>query len=451
MKLDETIVAISTAIGISAISIVRLCGKNALNIAKILTKSQDLSPRFAYLKYIYDCKNRVIERGIVLYFQAPNSFNGEDIIEFQIHGGIISPKLIVEECIKNGARLANPGEFSKIAFLNNKLDLIQIEQISQLINAQSAQALEIINHNIKGELQHFILNLRENILWILSSIEVLIDYSQEDLPKDLEIEIKNKLESAIQKIKEILNHSLSLQNAISGHKLAIIGSPNVGKSSILNRLLLKERAIVSEISGTTRDIISENIIIENQIINIIDTAGIRECSDKIEQIGIKKSKEILDIASIILAVFDGTQRTFDSSLIDLLNAQKTALKIIVINKNDLDLKLDIDSLKARLEGDFELIFISSFNDSIFCLRNLIASKIRINPLNDESIILSTTRQIECLKKCALELESAYKNLAILEIFALHLNYALKSLDLLSSPFCANEILDKMFGEFCLGK
>ncbi|RAX53869.1 tRNA uridine-5-carboxymethylaminomethyl(34) synthesis GTPase MnmE [Helicobacter sp. 16-1353] len=446
---NDTIVAISTPIGISALSIVRLSGENALLIAKKLTKSQHLKPRYAHLKYIYNSNDNVIDRGIVIYFKAPNSFNGWDIVEFQTHGGISVPKSIVNECLNLGARLANPGEFSKIALMNGKLDLSTIESISKLILAQSTQAQEILGRILKGDLGRFIESLRGDLIEILAHIEVMIDYAEEDLPKDLELSIETKLQDSIKKLDEIHKHSLSMQNIIDGHRLVIIGRPNVGKSSLLNKLLLKDRAITSNLPGTTRDILEESITINNQIIKIIDTAGIREKNDnidEIEKIGMQKSIEYLQDATIILAVFDGSRKFDDDEILEILANNKDKIIIAIINKSD---KLQIFDEKKIAE--FEMIKISTKDDSVFNLRELIGEKITLDSINNQNIILSSNRQIDCVKHCINTLNEAKNNIADFEIFSFNINEALHSLDLLSKPFDNDEMLDSMFSEFCLGK
>lgn len=442
----DTIVAISTPIGVSAISIVRLSGKDSLKITQKITKSNNIKPRFAHLKYIYNENNNVIDRGIIIYFKAPNSFNGEDIVEFQCHGGIITPKNIVELCIKYGARLASNGEFSKIALLNDKFDLSQLESISKLILSQSTQAQEIIGRILKGDLGKFIANLRKELIEILANIEVLIDYAQEDLPKDLQDSTKQKLENTIIKLNEIYNHSLSLQNVIDGHRLIIIGKPNVGKSSLLNKLLLEERAIVSNIPGTTRDIVQENITINNQIIKIIDTAGIRQSNEEIEKIGIKKSLSLINEASIIIGLFDGSKEFDDDEIIKLLNENKHKIIIAAINKSDKVQKFDCQKL-----DNFLKIHISTLDNSIYQLRELIGEKIEQNSINNQNIILSSTRQIDCIKQCIDAINEAKNNILEFEIFAFNINEALHTLDLLSKPFNNSEMLNTMFSQFCLGK
>lgn len=444
--INDTIVAISTPIGISALSITRLSGNNALNIAKKLTKSNDFTPRYAHLKYIYNTNGNIIDKCIVIYFKAPHSFSGEDIVEFQSHGGIAVPKNIVDECILLGAKLAKPGEFSKRAILNNKLDLSTAESISKLILAQSKQASEILARLLKGDLGNFIESFRKDLIEILAHIEVLIDYAQEDLPKDLESSIQKKLEDSIDKLDTIYKHSLSKQHIIDGHRLVIIGRPNVGKSSLLNKLLLKDRAIISNIAGTTRDALEESITINNQIIKIIDTAGIRKTSDKIEQIGVNKSLQYAKEATIIIALFDGSREFDDENIIEILNQNKDKIIIAAINKIDKEQLFDECKLK-----DFEMIKISMLDSSVIKLKDMIGQKISSDTINNQDIILSSSRQIECIKSCIVELQNAKENMIDFEIFSFHINAALHSLDLLTKPFCNDEMLDSMFSEFCLGK
>ena len=443
---NDTIVAISTPIGISALSITRLSGKNALNIAQKITKSNHFTPRYAHLKYIYNINGDIIDKCIVIYFKAPHSFSGEDIVEFQSHGGIAVPKNIIDTCISLGARLARAGEFSKRAILNNKLDLSTAESISKLILSQSKQASEILARLLKGDLKNFIESFRQELIEILAHIEVLIDYAQEDLPKDLESSINKKLEDSIKKLDEIYSHSQSIQHIIDGHRIAIIGRPNVGKSSLLNKLLLKDRAIISNIAGTTRDALEESITINNQIIKIIDTAGIRKTDNKIEKIGVDKSLQYAKEATIIIALFDGSREFDDENIIEILNKNKDKIIIAAINKSDKEQKFDEHKI-----CDFEKIKISMLDSSVLRLKDLIAEKIKLNPINNQDIILSSTRQIECVRLCIVELKNAKNNMATLEIFSFHINQALRALNLLTKPFCNDEMLDSMFSEFCLGK
>lgn len=441
MKTD-TIVAISTAIGEGAIGIVRLSGKDALQIAQRITKTTTIRPRYAHLKYLYDEGGALIDKGIVIYFKAPHSFNGEDIVEFQSHGGIALQKRLLEVCQHFGARIARAGEFSKIALINGKMDLSQIETTANLIATRNANALSLIAQNLKGDLQKIIDDFRDKLLEILAQSEALIDYAEDEIPQDLSANLK----SLQTRLRAIYAHSKSMQHIINGHKLAIIGRPNVGKSSILNALLLKNRAIVSDIEGTTRDSIEAQMTIDGQIITIIDTAGIRASDEKIELLGIEKSKEIAREASIILAVFDGSKNFDDREILQILCENAEKIIIVAINKSDKKRVVDLAHFR-----DYEPIFISTKDESVFRIRKAIADKIHTNPQNDESIILGSVRQMECVEGAINALEVAEQNISDFEIFSLHINDAIKWLESLTKPYNYDEMLDKMFSAFCLGK
>lgn len=439
---SDTIVAISTAIGEGAIGIVRLSGKDALQIAQRVTKTTAIRPRYAHLKYLYDESGALIDRGIVIYFKAPHSFNGEDIVEIQSHGGIALQKRLLEVCQHFGARIARAGEFSKIALINGKMDLSQVETTANLIATRNANALSLIAQNLKGDLQKIIDDFRDKLLEILAQSEALIDYAEEEIPHDLSANLK----SLQTRLRAIYAHSKSMQHIINGHKLAIIGRPNVGKSSILNALLLKNRAIVSEIEGTTRDSIEVQMTIDGQIITIIDTAGIRASDEKIELLGIEKSKEIAREASIILAVFDGSKNFDDREILQIL--RENAGKIIIVAINKSDKKRVVEMAHFR---DYAPIFISTKDESVFRIRKAIADKIHTNPQNDESVILGSVRQMECVEGAINALKAAEQNISDFEIFSLHINDAIKWLESLTKPYNYDEMLDKMFSAFCLGK
>lgn len=439
---SETIVAISTAIGEGAIGIVRLSGKDALQIAQRVTKTTTIRPRYAHLKYLYDEGGALIDRGIVIYFKAPHSFNGEDIVEIQSHGGIALQKRLLEVCQHFGARIARAGEFSKIALINGKMDLSQVETTANLIITRNANALSLIAQNLKGDLQKIIDDFRDKLLEILAQSEALIDYAEDEIPHDLSANLAT-LES---RLCAIYAHSQSMQHIINGHKLAIIGRPNVGKSSILNALLLKNRAIVSDIEGTTRDSIEAQMTIDGQIITIIDTAGIRASDEKIELLGIEKSKEIAREASIILAVFDGSKNFDDREILQILRENTGKIIIVAINKSDKKRVVDLAHFR-----DYTPIFISTKDESVFRIRKAIADKIHTNPQNDESVILGSVRQMECVEGAINALKAAEQNISDFEIFSLHINDAIKWLESLTKPYNYDEMLDKMFSAFCLGK
>ncbi len=446
MYTEDTIVAIATSHGVGSISIVRVSGVDALKIALKICHNVELKPRMATLCKIYDSKDELIDEALLLYFKNPYSFTGEDVVEFQCHGGIAITNLVLSSCIDAGARIANPGEFSKRAFLNGKIDLSQAQAIGKMIEARSEDAVKMLARQLKGELKDFVEEIRKDLLFMLAYTEVSIDYAEEDLPSDIFEQIKTKLDAIIMKLQNTLSASKRREGLIEGFKVAIVGKPNVGKSSLLNKLLNFNRAIVSHIAGTTRDTIEESVKIGSHIIKIVDTAGIREASDEIEKIGIEKSIEAIDEADIIIALFDGS-REFDdedTKIMRLLeNTEKENIK--VINKVDLVQKIDLRKVGKE--------FISlNVKENITELINQIEVILNQNTNGDDVTLIS--------KQQVYEVESTLKNIqeariplesGELEFFSHHINSALEHISNITRPYEHTQMLDVMFGEFCLGK
>ena len=446
MILDDTIVAIATANGIGSISIVRISGNKALDIALKLTKKQELKPRVATLSSIYNLNNEIIDEALVLYFKNPFSFTGEDIVEFQCHGGIAISNIIMSEVIKCEARLAQPGEFSKRAFLNGKIDLTKAEAIAKIIEARSEDAVKLLAKQLKGELTDFVNDIREDLLFMLAYTEVNIDYAEEDLPSDIFQQIKDKLDKIEIKLEDTLEASKRREGLIEGFKVAIIGKPNVGKSSLLNKLLNFDRAIISDIAGTTRDTIEESVKIGTHIIKIVDTAGIREADDVIEQIGIEKSIKAIEEADIVICLFDNSKiyDNEDEKIISLIDNYSTKEIIKVLNKSDLINNFD----KSKLDNFIEL----STKETINPLINKLESILDSNTHNDDMTLISK-RQVESVDNTLLHIKSSSRPLETgeLEFFAYHIKEALENISNITRPYENDEMLDVMFGAFCLGK
>ena len=448
---NDTIVAIATASGVGAISIVRLSGCDALKIALSITKKQEFKPRLATLSKIYDNKNDLIDESLIIYFQNPHSFTGEDIVEFQCHGGIAITNIILNTCISYGARIANPGEFSQRAYLNEKIDLSQAYAISKLIEAKSENAVKLLAKQLKGELSSFVNEIREDLLFILAYVEVSIDYAEEDLPEDIFEQIKTKISNITLKLNNTLDSSKRREGMIEGFKVAIIGKPNVGKSSLLNKLLNTNRAIVSSIAGTTRDTIEENINIGTHIIKIVDTAGIREASDEIEQIGIEKSKEAIEQADIVLALFDNS-REFDDedNQIKLLINDTSKHIITILNKCDLENKFDRNNVD---NVDIELSINKSLEkSSLKPIVNALENILNTNNSSDDMTLVSKTQVIAVQDTLDEIIQSnTLLETGELEFFAHHINEAIQNISKITRPYENDQMLDVMFGEFCLGK
>ena len=446
--MPDTIAAIATAPGVASISIVRISGEDALRIARTLSRRTEVIPRHAHLTSLYNTSDTLIDQAIMIYFAAPYSFTGEEIVEFQCHGGLIVAQEILESVLACGARVAAPGEFSKRAFLNGKIDLSEAEAISKLIEAKSVDAAKILARQMKGEIKVFVDRIREALLRSLAYSEVMIDYAEEDIPEDTMEQIVSQLDGITEQIEKIVDASHRRKGLIEGFRVAIVGKPNVGKSSLLNALLHYDRAIVSDIAGTTRDTIEEQVRIGSHIIRLVDTAGIRESEDTIEKIGIERSLSSVEEADIVIALFDGS-RVFDSedeticSMIDKLEGKHV---IVAINKSDLPSKLQ----KEKLMG-YDPVEVSAKKG--FAKLTEYLEKLMDSIGEGDDMMLISARQIEAVNRAKEAILEAKEPLMLgeLEFFSYHLQEALKAISSISRPYDSEEILDRMFGEFCLGK
>ncbi|EAH5925011.1 tRNA uridine-5-carboxymethylaminomethyl(34) synthesis GTPase MnmE [Campylobacter coli] len=442
--MNDTIVAIATAHGVGSISIIRLSGERALEIALKLSKKNELCPRYATFTKLFNQKNEFLDEAIVIYFKAPFSFTGEDIVEFQTHGGFSVSEVLLEELVSLGARLALAGEFSKRACLNGKMTPLKALNIQDLILSKSALAAKIIARNMQGNLGELLEKIRTDLVKTLAFVETSIDYADDDLPSDLLEQISTMCEENSKILKEIYTLSQSKKGLIEGFKIAIVGKPNVGKSSLLNALLSYERAIVSDIAGTTRDTIEESFKLGTHLLRIIDTAGIRESKDVIEQIGVALSKKSLEDADIILAVFDASrvQDKEDEKIFDLL--ANTDKKIFwILNKSDLE-----NVFKNTQNKNF--IKLSAQKDITLLKEEL---QNYFNSFDSEGIMVSS---LDLINACKISSEAIFRAKGLLEessleLFAFELNLAINELARFTKDFQRDEILDEMFGNFCLGK
>ena len=447
--MSDTIAAVATAHGIGSISIIRLSGDSALTIALKLTKKDKLTPRYAHLSPLYNKDGELIDEAIVIYFKGPYSFTAEDIVEFQCHGGYVVAEEILKSVLYEGARIAEPGEFSRRAFFNGRIDLTEAEAIAQLIEAKSEDAAKILAKQIKGSLKEYIDTIRNALLEILAYCEVSIDYAEEDLPENLVLQMKERLQNITDNLSRTLRASENRSGLMQGFKVAIIGKPNVGKSSLLNTLLDYDRAIVSDIAGTTRDTIEEQVRIGTHLIRIVDTAGIREAGDEIERIGIERSIEAVEESEIVIALFDGSVQMDeeDRAILDLMHRHKNdRIFIAVINKADLKQIFDAVALDS-----FEPIRLSC-RESSGELINTLKNIMDLQNGSDEMMLISL-RQIDAVRKVIRAIEEAGGQLddQALELFSFHLGEAIHALSSITHPFENDEMLDKMFGSFCLGK
>ena len=406
-------------------------------------------PRNAQLCTLYDTENSIIDEAIVIYFQNPRSYTGEDVVELQSHGGTVTADRIITAALAYGARIATPGEFTKRAVIHGKMDLTQAEAAAKLIESKSVDAAKILSRQLKGELKQFVDELRDKLIEILAYIEVNIDYAEEDLPQSLQKQIAQKLDYIGHILAKTLQASRSREGLLEGFKVAIVGKPNVGKSSLLNALLHYERAIISEIAGTTRDTIEEEIRIGTHLVRIVDTAGIRDSIDVIEKIGIERSLKAIESADIVVALFDASRPldSNDTEIIALLERFREGKEVIVLlNKADLPAEIEKENLKM-----FQPIAISTKED-VTAIVNAIGRILDTKNAEDEMVLISK-RQVDTAQKAYDAIKRAYALLenGELELLAYEVNEAIEAIASITHAFERDEILDQMFGNFCLGK
>ena len=448
--MNDTIAAISTTTGIGAISIIRLSGPESLEIAskvftKDLTKVETHTIHYGYIKN----NDEKIDEVLVSVMKAPKTFTKEDIVEINCHGGIATTNKVLEILLNNGARLAEPGEFTKRAFLNGRIDLLEAEATMDLISSKSDKARKMSLNTLTGETSNLIKDLRSDIVGIISNIEVNIDYPEYE---DIEVITSEKILPEIQKFKEklekIIKKSQDSKVIKEGIKVGIIGKPNVGKSSLLNSLLEEEKAIVTNVPGTTRDIVEGTIILDNVILNIIDTAGIRESDDIVEKIGIEKSLTIINEADLVIFILNNNEKITREEK-GLLEKLKDKKKIIVINKIDLENKLDKSILDNYIEiSAKENIGIEKIKDEIKRLFNL--GELEASDLT----YMSNARSISLLGKSLNNINDAISeinNNSPIDIVEFHLKDAWNNLGEIIGETYTDELLDELFSRFCLGK
>ncbi len=445
---NNIIAAVSTPIGIGAISIVRMSGKNCLEIAEKVFVAKNLSykeiiPRMLYLGYFVFNDNSK-EHCMMVYFKNPNSYTGEDIIEFQVHGGTILTQKVLKTLLEKGSSLAEPGEFTKRAFENGKISLDEAESIIGEINAESESELKASLNLAEGRLKNKIKNLQNKLTESIAQIEATLDYPEEDFEQSTKEIIFKGLENVKEEILQFIKDSENSKYIKNGINIAIVGSPNVGKSSLLNALIGEDRAIVTEIEGTTRDVLTESIFYNGVKLNFIDTAGIRESEDKVEKIGIEKSKNIIKNADVILFVLDGSRKIneYDLKIKDLLKNLKNVLTIV--NKSDVkrvlekqNNELEISALKERQ--------IKEVKEKIYSL--VINEKIDYN-----KTIIINTRQIDILHECEEIIDQIFiSKYESMDIIAMLIKNLWNTLGRITGESENEKIIDLIFSKFCLGK
>tara|TARA_B100001540_G_scaffold44547_1_gene39660 strand:+ start:5689 stop:7053 length:1365 start_codon:yes stop_codon:yes gene_type:complete len=454
MKLNDTIVAQSTPQGEGAIGIIRLSGKDSIKITNKLFPSKDLSNvkshtiHYGNLEY----KNSIIDEVLVSVFIEPNSYTRENIVEISCHGSSFIIKKILSITVELGARIADKGEFTFRSFLSGNIDLSQAEAVSDLISSNSENSHKMAINHIKGVFSKKIKQLRKDLINLSSLLELELDFSEEDV----EFANRDKLETLLDEIvsfNNMLLDSYKLNNVIKdGINVLILGKPNVGKSTILNSLLEDDKAIISDIPGTTRDVLEDTITIGGNLLRFIDTAGIRDTNDKIEKIGIKKALQQVEKAALILYVIDlenSSSKSIQSELDS--NFLKNKNIIIVGNKNDLKIKKEVNEYFINNS----LIQISAQkNEDIINLKNSLNSFIKENLVNSDSSIMINERHFAALNnvnKSIFNVKKNLKNKSNTDLLALDIKYALTHLGEITGEISNDEVLGNIFSKFCIGK
>lgn len=451
--MNDTIAAISTALGIGAISIVRVSGKDSISIVNSIFKGKDLSNVETHTinyGYIID-KEEVIDEVLVSIMKAPRTYTTEDIVEINCHGGITTTNKILELILTKGARLAEPGEFTKRAFLNGRIDLTKSEAVLDLLESKTESSRKLAIQGIEGKTFNLVDSFRNKIKDLISAIEVNIDYPEY---YDIEVVTIEKIKKEVTSMKEeleiIIKESSNTKIIKNGIDTLIIGRPNVGKSSILNKFLDEEKAIVTDIAGTTRDIVEGQVTLNNIALNIIDTAGIRETEDKVEKIGVEKSLSLIEKSDLVIVVLNGNEELTDEDK-KILEKTKSKNPIVVINKNDLEEKLDRKVLK-----DYNLVSTNTNdNRGLDELKNKIIEMFNLEQIESKDYnYLTNVRQIS-LAKQALEklndvLNSILKDLPI-DMIEIDLRSSFDLLGEIIGKTYSDEIIDNLFEKFCVGK
>lgn len=450
--MNDTICAISTALGVGAISIIRVSGDEAIDIVnkifdKDLTKKESHTINYGHIVY----NGEIIDEVMVSIMKSTKTFTKEDIVEINSHGGVAVTNKVLEILLLEGARLAEPGEFTKRAFLNGRIDLVEAESIMDLIESKTETSRKLAISGMEGKVSKLVKNIIDNLVKVNANIEVNIDYPEYE---DIEIVTKEKIEEMSKYINKeltkLLNESENGKLIKDGINTLILGRPNVGKSSILNKLIEEEKAIVTSVAGTTRDIVEGQIRVNGILLNIIDTAGVRETEDIVEKIGVEKSLSLVNDADLIILVFNNNEKLTDEDK-KLLEYTKEKKRIIVINKIDLENNLDISNLKNE-----RIVKVSALKDSgIENLKNEINDMFNLEEINlGDFTYLSNSRQISLVKKAveiSKNLEDALNNDVPIDLLEIDIKEICEILGEIIGESYDDKLIDTLFSNFCLGK
>lgn len=451
--MKHTIVALATPFGRSGIAVIRLSGKDSLSIISQLTLDKNFNPqpRLATLKKIFDSEtNEVLDETIITYFKAPHSFTGEDVIEISCHGSPVIVRQIIDSCLKFNARMASAGEFSLRALANGRMNLSQAEAIRDLIDAQTVAAARQSVRQLKGELSNQIQPLKDDLLDIIVVLESTLEFVEDDLPEYQFENIKIRLKEISERVARMASTFKAGKLIREGLKVALVGRPNVGKSSLFNCLLGQERAIVTEIAGTTRDQINEKLVINNIPISLIDTAGLRETFDTVEKIGVERAKRTMADADLVVAMLDGSQ-TLMAEDVAILSVIKELRHLIVVNKIDLPFELT----KLPEYTDSKIISISAKEgQGLSELQEAIVKPFTPQDVETSGFLVSDARHRDLLLRTKNEIENSINLLDQKfseEIVLVGLHNALRFLGEITGETTTEDMLTRIFSTFCIGK
>lgn len=457
---EDTISAVITALGEGAVGIVRISGDEAVKVAEKIFKAASgkcltqYQPNTLAYGHVYDFDGSLVDEVLCVYMRAPHSYTAEDVVEIQCHGGIQSLKKILQLTYQAGARAAEPGEFTKRAFLNGRIDLTQAEAVMDIIKSRSESSLKLAVRQQKGQLAEALRSLRKDLLDVVINLEAVIDYPEEDIEDVTFGRVKGSIDGACEKINDLLLHAHTGKILREGLRTAIVGRPNVGKSSLLNALLKEDRAIVSEYAGTTRDVIEEQLLLDGVPLVLADTAGIRETEDYVEQIGVEKSRRLLQDAELVICVVDGSEGlTAEDEAILAAAAEKPC--VIIVNKSDLDIDKNFAELQKRFGEDKVMALSAKTTEGLdkftAWLKNYVYGS--EGALSD-GVYVQNARHEELLRQALNYLQDAYgaaEEMLPYDCIVIDVRNAIDLLGEITGDTVQDEIINEIFARFCIGK
>ena len=460
ITLEDTISAVATALGEGSVGIIRISGSKALAIGEALFKAASGKPLGAYpvntlvYGHVYDTNGSIVDEVLAVYMRAPRSYTAEDVVEIQCHGGVQALQKILQLTYGAGARPAEAGEFTKRAFLNGRIDLTQAEAVMDIIRSRSEASLKLAARQQQGQLAGELRAIRKTLVDVIVNLEAVIDYPEEDIEDVTYSTVQENLGGAVGKIEKLLANAHTGKILREGLRTAIVGRPNVGKSSLLNALLKEERAIVSQYAGTTRDVIEEQLLLGGVPLVLADTAGIRSTDDFVEKIGVEKSRQLLNDAELVICVIDGSEG-LTSEDEEILRAAEGKPCVIIVNKSDLEQAVDIPALKARFGADKVMTLsaknLSGMEEFTAWLKNYVYGS--EGTLGDGAYI-QNARQERLLREALASLEDASgaaENMLPYDCIVIDVRTSIDLLGEITGDTVQDEIINEIFSRFCIGK